>query len=171
MIIYYVRHGQTDSIDGKPNDHDNPLNTTGTKQAKDIAEQLKDVHFDAIISSNKQRALQTAHAINTHHQLPIVQDSRWREREIYTPITMEEWEAAFNFDNSPSRSVEPLEDLFDRVHAALDDLQKQYAGKTILVTAHGGVHHAMYAYANKIPRRGNVRISRLGNCDYRIYKI
>jgi probable phosphoglycerate mutase len=34
---------------------------------------------------------------------------------------------------------ESIESFADRVHAALADLQRQYAGKTLLVLAHGGV--------------------------------
>lgn len=64
MKVYFVRHGQTtanaahvhqDSYDG--------LTEKGLEQAKIVAKRLKDIKFDAILSSDTVRALATAEEI------------------------------------------------------------------------------------------------------------
>ena len=172
MKIYFVRHGKTDASTGDAISHDDPLNEEGMNQAKEIALQLKDVHFDVVISSPLRRATQTADAINIHHGLPITKDERWRERDLEKYMSLDAWDEAFNFNNKAALDgVEPLKDFFQRVYAALDDLKLKYDSKTVLVTSHGGVHHALYAYANKLPLKGNIRISRMAYCECRIYEV
>jgi broad specificity phosphatase PhoE len=172
MKIYFVRHGKTNASTGDAISHDDPLNEEGMNQAREVASQLKDVHFDAIISSPLRRASQTADAINKHHGLSIIVDERWRERDLEKYMSIDAWNESFDFSNKASLDgVEPLANFFRRVYAAIDDLKQDYNSKTILVTSHGGVHHALYAYANKLPLEGNVRISRMAYCEYRIYEI
>jgi broad specificity phosphatase PhoE len=172
MKIYFVRHGQTGASTGDAISHDDPLNETGMKQAREVAAQLKDVHFDAIISSPLKRAMQTADAINKHHGLSITVDERWRERDLEKYMSLEAWNESFEFSDKTSlNGVEPLVDFFQRVYAAIDDFKRNYDSKTVLIASHGGVHHALYAYANKLPLEGNVRISRMKYCEYRIYEI
>ena len=56
MKLYFARHGHTDANTNSPIDPlsgeiDEPLNAEGTIQANDLTEELKDLHFDAIIAS------------------------------------------------------------------------------------------------------------------------
>ena len=172
MKLYFVRHGQTDASTGDAISHDDPLNQVGMGQARDVADLLKDVHFDAIISSPLRRALQTADAINEHQGLLITVDKHWRERDLEKYMSLEEWNESFDFDNnSLQEGVESLTNFFHRVFEALDALKNNYDSKTVLIASHGGVHHAVYAYANKIPLQGNIRISRMSYCEHRIYEI
>lgn len=172
MKIYFVRHGQTDASTGDAISHDDHLNKEGMNQAREVATQLKDIYFDAIISSPLRRAIQTADAINRHHGLSITVDERWRERDLEKYMSLEAWNESFDFNyKATSGGVEPLAIFFQRVYGAIDDLKQNYDSKTVLVTSHGGVHHALYAYANKLPLKGNVRISRMAYCEYRIYEI
>jgi uncharacterized phosphatase len=69
MILAMVRHGQTAYnaqrlVQGRIN---NPLNTTGKKQAKELASVLvkKNEKFDRVLSSPLSRALETAHILNS----------------------------------------------------------------------------------------------------------
>ncbi len=50
--IYIVRHGQTEwNVKGLLQGHaDSPLTQEGESQAKQIAQELRDVHFDASFS-------------------------------------------------------------------------------------------------------------------------
>ncbi|MGB4759061.1 MAG: histidine phosphatase family protein [Candidatus Saccharimonadales bacterium] len=171
MTIYFVRHGQTDASTGDAISHDDPLNQKGLNQAEHVANELKNIPFEAIISSPLQRARQTAEAINTYHKLPISLDERLRERDLTTYLSSEAWNEAFDFGDTQQEGVEALDDFFKRVYAALDEFKQKYDSKTILITSHGGVHHALYAYANKLPLRGNVRISRMSYCEYRVYEL
>jgi broad specificity phosphatase PhoE len=175
MKLYFVRHGQTDSnvgmSTGEPYaDHDEALNKQGVKQANELAEELKDVKFDALISSPLRRAIQTAEIVNKHHHLPIEIIADLQERKTEAYIDMKTWHDMFDFDKSVE-NVESLPDFLKRTYDALDDLLSRYKGKTILLTSHGGVQHALYTYAHKLPHEGNVRIDRLENCEYRIYDL
>lgn len=177
MKLYFVRHGQTDAnaamVDGGSiAELDAPLNQLGTQQAKELARELKDVQFDAVISSPLKRAHQTAELINEHRRAPINVDSAWRERDAKTYIDIKSWNDLFDFDkNIQLEDSESLQEFFERVYAALDGLKRKYDGKTILVVSHGGVQHVLYAYANKLPWSGNMRISPMKNCEYRVYEL
>lgn len=177
MKLYFARHGQTPSnvgIDGRQRatTTDEPLTDVGIEQAQHLAEELKDVHFDAIISSQLKRAVKTAEIVNTYHHQDIEIIEDLQEREAPTYVDIDTWNDLFDFDKALSLpGTEPLPNFFDRVYKVIDELKVKYADKTILIVSHGGVHHALHAYANNLPRKGNVRISRLKNCEYRIYEL
>ncbi|HEX6462510.1 MAG TPA: histidine phosphatase family protein [Candidatus Saccharimonadales bacterium] len=75
MKLYFARHGQTNSnvqaVNQPTVGSDEPLNEIGIQQANELAEQLKDVGFDVIISSPFKRAVQAAEIVNKHHHLSI----------------------------------------------------------------------------------------------------
>lgn len=177
MKLYYARHGQTNSNASVVTTQtatvpDEPLTEIGVQQANELANQLKDVPFDAIISSPLKRAMETAEVVNKYHKLPIEVIDDLQERKAPIFIDMNTWNDLFDFDKNISiENVELLPDFFKRVYEVLEDLKKRYKDKTILVVAHGGVHHALYAYAHNLPLKGNVRISRVKNCEYRIYEL
>jgi broad specificity phosphatase PhoE len=177
MKLYFVRHGHTDA---KPNtdpnpetgEVDEPLNVEGIQQANNLAEQLKEGSFDAIIASPLKRAHQTADIVNKYHELPVEIDAVWRERDIGAYVTIETWNDLFDFDKNFSlETSEGLRTFFKRVYDGLDTLKEKYEDKTILLVSHSGVHQAIYAYANKLPLTGNGRVSPLHNCEYRIYDL
>jgi phosphoserine phosphatase len=72
--IILVRHGETDwnvqeRFRGRA---DIELNATGRKQAELLAQYLKDVKFEAILTSPLERALKTAQIIATgHYRTPV----------------------------------------------------------------------------------------------------
>jgi len=177
MKLYFVRHGETDAsakmLGGQfISELDEPLNALGIQQANDLAEQLKTVQFDVIISSPYKRAYGTAEIVNKYHSLAIKTDTAWREREAGDHLDTSRWHEMFDFDkNITVPDGESLQQFWDRVYAAIDKLKREYATKTVLLTSHGGVHHALYAYANKLPLKGNMRLVLLKNCEYRIYDL
>lgn len=177
MKLYFVRHGHTDaSTDSKPStdggEIDEPLNAVGIQQAKDLAEELKDIHFDAIITSPMKRAYQTAEAVKVYHDLPFIVDAAWREREVGGYVELEVWKTLFDFDTNitPPRG-ENLQDFFERIYTAIERLKDSYKDKTVLIVSHGGVHLAVYTYANNFPLTGKLQIDPLKNCEYRVYEI
>jgi len=149
-----------------------PLSELGIQQASKLAEELKDIKFNAIISSALKRASQTAEIINKYHALTPTIDNVWRERDTGGYVTAEVWNDLFNFDkNFLPENTEELQSFFQRVYTALDALKDKYGDQTVLIVSHGGVHQAVYAYAHKLPLIGNVRNSPLHNCEYKIYEI
>ena len=177
MKLYFVRHGHMSAtpdtaLDPKVGQINEPLSAEGIQQANKLAEELKDIHFDAIISSALKRANQTAEIINKYHGLDQHIDNVWRERDTGGYVTAKVWNDLFNFDkNFLPENTEELQAFFQRIYTAIDALKEQYANKTILIVSHGGVHQALYAYANKLPLSGNVRNSPLHNCEYKIYEL
>ncbi len=174
--IIFVRHGQTDQNLAKRageaiKEENFGLNRVGIEQVEETSVKLKDCKVAAIISSPLKRALQTAEIINKHHNLPIIVDDRLHERKGGF-ITREQWPKMFNMDDPRvDDGNEYIKDFFQRIYDCIDDLVEKYDGKTILVVAHGGVHHAFYAYCKNLPWKGNMRISRVENGEAREYEM
>lgn len=176
MKLYFARHGQTNSNAQAVNQptvgNDEPLNEIGIQQASELAEQLKDVGFDVIISSPFKRALQTAEIVNKHHNLSIDVDNAWQEIQTNGYVDINTWNDLFDFDKSTSNeNTESLTSFFKRIYTALDKLIAEHDDRTVLIVSHGGVQHALYAYANKLPLAGDMRISPMKNCECRVYEL
>jgi broad specificity phosphatase PhoE len=177
MKLYFARHGSTDAnqdsiINETNGEIDEHLNQKGISQANDLAEQLKKIQFDIIISSPLKRAYETAEIVNKYHGLPIKVDESFRERGIGEYTSLEVWNDLFDFNKSFNlERSEDLKEFFKRIYNAIDSLKREYSEKTILVVSHGGVHLALYAYANNLPLEGNLRISPMRNCEFRIYEL
>lgn len=85
MKLILVRHGETFWNEGRRIqgcDSDIELNETGLEQAKRLAVFLKDEPIAVILSSPLRRAVSTAEAIASRHQLPIEIDQRLRELKV-----------------------------------------------------------------------------------------
>ena len=177
MKLYFARHGHTDAnahstINPSNGEIDEPLNPEGIEQANNLAEQLKDIKFDAFITSPLKRAYETAEIVNKYHNQPVLSDTAWRERGIGEYTDLETWNNLFDFDKDFSLThSENLNEFFERIYGAIEALKSEYKDKTILVVSHGGVHIALYAYANQLPLSGNVRVSPMKNCEYRVYEL
>lgn len=178
MKLYFARHGHNDAnTNSTPSqltgEIDEPLNEIGVKQANELAEQLKDVQFDAIISSPLKRAYQTAEIVNGLHGLPLEINSAWREREtggIYASLEL--WSDMFDFDkNIKLNNSESLNDFINRIYSAIEELKQNYHNKSVLVVSHDGVYCALNAYINKLPLSSSIRISPMKNCEYHIYEL
>ena len=83
MTLFYIfRHGQTDFnvkhiIQGQKF---NPvLNDTGKKQAILLAQKLKDIKFDLLLSSTQQRAVDTICEVNKYHNAKVIYDENLQE--------------------------------------------------------------------------------------------
>lgn len=156
--FYIVRHGQTNgNLENRMQGHaDIPLNETGKKQAWQLAQVLKDVHFDEIISSNLSRALETAKAVALERKMEVKATQALREK------TYGSYELRFNHEVK-----EELKELFDQWEKLATDEERlnfriytdgetdaeavtrminhlrevavANPGKTILVGSHGGI--------------------------------
>jgi len=153
--IYIVRHGETDAnkkgiIQGYG---DSALNEEGEKQAKEVADTLKDVAFDVIFSSDLSRARQTAEIINLERKLTIntshlLRERNWGEYEgkpkgPYREENKKLLEALEQENSSKlwkfkTKGMESDEELIGRFITILREIAVTYQGKTVLVVAHGG---------------------------------
>ena len=85
MKLILVRHGETHwNKDGlvQGGDSDIELNDTGLEQARKLAAFLKNEPVIAILSSPLQRAVATAEAIASQHQLPVEIDQGLKELRV-----------------------------------------------------------------------------------------
>lgn len=142
--LYLVRHGETvdNARQVMQGQLQGQLNETGYAQAREVADRLRDVHFDAIIASDLRRSVQTAQIIAEPHQLPVVSTPLLRERDwgdftgMFIPnLKGLEWPA----------NVESLDHLLDRASQFLDFLRADYPGQTVLAVGHGIVNKAIQA--------------------------
>ena len=81
-----IRHGETNwNAERRLQGHtDTPLNEHGQAQARLMARALKNtqLEFDALYSSNLQRAVDTAHAVTELLNIPATAMSELRERHF-----------------------------------------------------------------------------------------
>ena len=171
MIIYIVRHGETEynktkRIQGK---QQIPLNINGRTQAAQAAESLKHYKITHIYCSGLIRARETADIINQYFSLPIVTDIRLNERDwgawenrYYHEIpnliqrTGTVWNEE-NLDSSPHHG-ETTRQLMKRCAGFLNDLiQDHAASDAILVVTHGGPMRAVIGIVNGLQDQSYLR--------------
>lgn len=162
--ICFIRHGETDwnaskRIQGQT---DVPLNANGRSQAQAMAVHAAQYTFDAIYSSDLQRALETAQCLATGRQITVQTMPQLRERHfgVFQGLTGTEAAARdpdayarykardpdYNFDTGES-----LQQLAERVEHAVTLLVSQHPGQTIAVVCHAGVLDMLYRLATGRP--------------------
>lgn len=163
-VFTLVRHGETQwNATGRIQGHlDIPLNATGTAQAAAIGRRLGAESFDAILSSDLERALQTARPIVRHPGQTIFREARLRERHlgVLQGLTGEEaaigqphaW-GAFKARNPDAalEGGETLGEFSQRVVGLIEELLRTHAGRRLLLVTHGGVLDAVYRHATALP--------------------
>jgi probable phosphoglycerate mutase len=146
LHILLLRHGQTDAnAAGVLQGHlPVPLNELGRRQADRLARRVA-VHrpkVTALVSSDLDRAAETASPVGAACGLAPVFDPAWRERgfgqlEGTYVGEREIWRAAHGEADPPG--AESLTDFRARVHQALLSVAREYAGhEAVAVVTHGG---------------------------------
>ncbi|CAN7718820.1 histidine phosphatase family protein [Pseudoduganella sp. LjRoot289] len=165
--ILLIRHGETawNAVRRLQGHIDIPLNDEGQRQAEALARALADEPLHAIISSDLQRALQTAQAVAGHHGHPartVQQDVQLRERcygvfegmlyadiERTYPAEFAAWQAR-DIDAVPpagARVAESFRQFHDRCTDGIAAWAERHPGQTIAIVAHGGVLECAYRAA------------------------
>ena len=154
--LYLVRHGETEwnkngLVMGQS---DSALTTEGVRQAEITAEELKEVHFDAIFSSDLSRAERTAQIIKLERRLAVETSKALRERtyghyegtlgedygkkfrHLFDKLKQmsEKEQKEFKFDND----IESDNEVIGRFITQLREISVAYPGKTVLIVTHGG---------------------------------
>ncbi len=144
MKLYVARHAQTNYNDlGLCNSDPKVevyITELGIKQAKNLAEKLKDVDIDHIFVSELKRTRQTADIVNNFHDAPIEVDSRLNDNrsgyegrpdfEYYTALdnSGDKWNVRFN-------EGESLEDVKQRVRSFISELKTKDFNSVLIVTS------------------------------------
>lgn len=166
--LILIRHGETDwnrelRFQGQL---DVPLNSIGLEQARRVAGRLIRENVHGLVSSDLQRALQTAQAVAQRlgHEGPV-SDRGLREQHFGVmeglrvpdiqrdhPQSWRDWvrfDADFAFEGAESARV-----FHARVMAAVQGLAQRHSGKTVAVVTHGGVLDMIYRSARGLSLSG-----------------
>ncbi|MGV8880749.1 MAG: histidine phosphatase family protein [Rhodoglobus sp.] len=143
MLLYLVRHGETDwnrarRIQGST---DIPLNDTGREQARAAGNLLASREWDAIYASPLSRAFETASIIAREVGAePPVAIGSLVERHYGEAEGLEDSELNRRFPgDTPVPGREPRTAVVARVLPALIELAEQHPEQSIIVVSHGGV--------------------------------
>jgi probable phosphoglycerate mutase len=155
--LYLMRHAEVSYFgeDGAPVDpSDVPLNEEGVEQARAVAEALRGIALDRVVTSGLPRTLETAARV-----APGVPAESWPElREIQggrlseIPADALEHEFVHAFrgvipNDTRFLRGESIGELFDRVLPAVHRLVADDGWDTALAVLHGGVNRAILSYA------------------------
>lgn len=176
MKLILMRHGQTDfNKEGRFQGRiDIPLNAEGISQAEKVADEIRQQfgEIDLIFSSPLERAKHTASIVGKSESLIIDQriieisfgpyegEKGFEAKGMYHffkyPHTHGNLEGVESYDNIIARTVDFLVDV-----ASDSDLHK----KTILVSTHGAILHAMLYYVDNL-ELSDFWTQDIGNCGY-----
>ncbi len=173
--ITVVRHGETEwnerrIIQGHTN---SSLNETGREQARTLAESLREQNFDQIVTSDLDRAKETALIIGEVLGLTPETDSLLRERsfgvyegrptdDLSSDLTGIEESVYVDPDARPPGG-ESFRDVVARAQRFLRRADDEWSQTRLLVVSHGGMVQALRAARSPRPLEGTVWF-RVGNC-------
>lgn len=162
--LYLVRHGETvDNVNQiLQGQTDGQLTAEGILQAERVRDRLKGSHFDAFVSSDLKRSVDTAMIIAQPHGLIVEKVQLLRERD---------W-GSFTGDFIPDLKgkvwpddIETIEHMIARAHNFITYIKTSYKDKKVLAVGHGIINKAVQAvYYNKQMSE----ISKMENGEVRI---
>jgi probable phosphoglycerate mutase len=151
--LLLARHGETEwNREGRWQGWaDPPLNETGQRQARELAEQLRSTPFDAVYSSDLQRAHETAIIVAKPHDVPVVADPGLREIDVgsWSGLTRAEIDERFPGRERPDG--ETREEHLTRVLQTVERIARAHAGERLLIVSHGGTMRALRSHASDEP--------------------
>lgn len=147
--VHFIRHGQTDfnrehRLQGAL---PVPLNACGRAQSRQLATYLNSVAIDAIYTSPRRRALETAQIIGDALGLPAQEDERlaeiafgdfeghtFSEVEALFPRAYQKWQSGYRPYRVPGG--ESRLDVQRRMQAAWDDIVDAAGVQTVALVGH-----------------------------------
>ncbi len=160
--IYLARHGETEAnvLRITQGHSSSPLTDKGKMQAKALGENLFDIHFDAVFSSDLERAKHTAEIATLNRKIAVQTSQLLREKSFGTfeggpiihyiealqKIVSEEEEVAKYMAAKLGVGDESEEEVATRVIRFLREIAVAYAGKTVLVVSHGAAIRILLAH-------------------------
>ena len=179
MILYLVRHGETDYnvkhiIQGIVNTN---LNKTGINQAQNLKKEIDKLDIDLVIVSPLKRAYETASIITKNRNIDFIYDKRIIERnagdleekaDIYY-----DHEKAWNYqlNTDLGYNIETIRELLNRTKNFLNDLKSKYLDKNILVVSHEATIRALHYNIIGYNENTNFKNLKVDNCCLLKYNI
>lgn len=165
--LYLVRHGETvdNAAQLMQGQIQGQLNETGIRQARELAERLKNEPVGAFVSSDLRRAIDTCRILAEPHGKDVFTTPLLRERDwgsftgMYIPdLKNREW----------PDDVESIGHLQERAREFLDLMRKRYPGQRVVAVGHGIVNKAIQAvHYHKTMKE----IEKMTNCEVRILQL
>jgi len=153
--FYLMRHGQTKwnqehRIQGQ---QDSPLTELAIKQAQARSQELQDINFTAVFSSDLSRAQKTAEIMALNHEITVISSKLLRERALgifegkKVDDFNEELKALLKTLDTKSHqefpkyagAVESVSQVLTRFIRFLRSTALAYPEKKVLVVSHAGV--------------------------------
>lgn len=165
--LYLVRHGETKDNVAKimQGQRQGDLTPAGARQIEELSSSLSGIHLDAIISSDLQRAYDSALILAQHLDLLVQTTPLLRERDWgdFTGRYIPDLKGLPMPEN-----VEKMEALLQRAKSFLDWAKMTFSDKTILAVGHGIINKAIQAvHYGKLTRE----IPKMSNAEYRILQL
>ena len=156
--IYLVRHGQSigNALGLYQGHTDLDLSEEGIVQAELTAKHLKDVHIDAIYSSDLKRAHSTALPHARIRGLEVIDSENLREMYIgdwegmaVADLKRDHYEEFVlgwynNFGNFRFPNGESTLEAAERVYREIKRIAKENLGRTVLIASHAAVIRAFW---------------------------
>ncbi|MET0405403.1 MAG: histidine phosphatase family protein [Cystobacter sp.] len=159
-----LRHGETEwNAAGRLQGHLNSsLSRQGLRQADALAERLSSMPFQALYSSDLDRAVQTASRIAERTGHALHQDARWRERGLGVLQGLTRAEAEQQHPESfaayaaggPDFVIPQGESASLRLHLVLEalaELSARHGRGRVVVVTHGGVLSGLLRHCLGVP--------------------
>src|SRR5574340_609862 len=149
--LYLVRHGETKlNVEGRVQGHQHaPFSDRGWDQTRRIAHRLASTKFQAVYTSDLQRAYEAAELVAASHQLQAKKVAALRERSfgVLEGKTLDEaaktagswlipWQADRLLKSPPDGETQP--EMCERVMEALRKIVIAHPGKAGAGITHGG---------------------------------
>jgi broad specificity phosphatase PhoE len=145
-ITYFVHGTTTDNEKGLATGWSpGVLSELGIQQAEELGEQVKDKKFDIVISSDLQRAIDSAN-LGFGDKYEIIHDERLRECNYgdNTEHPAKEFKADMKpFVDTPFPNGESYKDVETRIRSFVDFLKENYEEKHVAIVAHQGPQLAL----------------------------
>lgn len=171
--IILVRHGETDyNLEKRMQGWlEIPLNAQGHEQARATAKRLKEIHVDALYSSDLLRAQETAEYIAHALHKEVITSPALRERDMgifagwqweveASPkkhALWQEFEHARDHEDFSwnKHRGESLRQMTDRLIVFMQHLHTQHVDQTVVLVTHGGtINRFLEHYQLKPARAG-----------------
>lgn len=169
--FYLVRHGETHwNVQQRWQGHlDSNLTERGVQQVQELAEKLKDVHFDVAYSSDLPRAVASAQILCERLKIDLHSSTALRERNAgpvegttatdraAQPHIHHHFNDYLKLKSSDKWAKKPFPDFESnqevalRLEAELVRLAAAHPGQQLLVVAHGGNIRYFLAHIGAIP--------------------
>lgn len=172
LTMYLVRHGETEEnrngvLQGHTPGH---LTELGKQQARELGAKLKNIDFDAVISSPLQRAVDTTRIIldegctNKSNQMELCELLQERD---WGSLTLWPYAKARQLDRFPD-DVETLEEGMERGRQFVNLMLDKYDGKRILCVGHGFIDRCILSMIYGVDKSN---VPRMGNAECRVVEI